>query len=314
MYATRNFYIKYKDTKDNEDVSIGVWHILPDNAVRRFSKNLSFDYDLLKKTPALYDDDPLDETVGQNIVDGRDIYEEILSKVPGTIILYLHGNSGSRAIDHRVALYKIFQQLNCHVIAFDYRGYADSSDITPSEEGSVRDAIAVYKYIAKLTNSPIFIWGHSLGTAIGTHLLCDLNSLDNIPKPKGIFLEAPFNNMLDEVRSHTLSQIFKITPWFEYMFVRPMEANGFSFKSDEYILNIHQPISILHAEDDLIVPFKLGYKLFKTGIDMRNKSYGPIEFHRFEKSSHYGHKYIWKVPNLKDIIHDFIERYRNEMY
>lgn len=294
-------------------MSLGVWHTLPDNAVRRFAKNLGVDDEMLQKTPSLYDDDPLDDNVGKDIVDGRDIFEEILSKVPGTIVLYLHGNSGTRATEHRVALYKIFQQLNCHVVTFDYRGFGDSSAITPTEEGVVRDTIAVYKYITKLTNSPVFIWGHSLGTGIGTHLLCDLNDLD-IPKPKGIFLEAPFTSMEDEVRAHTLSQIFKITPWFDHAFVYPMKSNGFLFKSDEYILNIRQPICILHAEDDLIVPFKLGYKLFTTTLDKRMKSYGPIEFHRFEKSSHYGHKNLWKVPNLKDIIKDFTEKYRHESY
>lgn len=36
-------------------------------------------------------------------------------------ILYMHGNSGSRAAGHRVELYKVLRNLNYHVIAFDYR-------------------------------------------------------------------------------------------------------------------------------------------------------------------------------------------------
>lgn len=38
------------------------------------------------------------------------------------IILYLHGNSGSRAGSHRIELYKILQSLNYHVVTMDYRG------------------------------------------------------------------------------------------------------------------------------------------------------------------------------------------------
>lgn len=38
------------------------------------------------------------------------------------ILLYLHGNSGSRAGSHRIELYKILQSLNYHVVTLDYRG------------------------------------------------------------------------------------------------------------------------------------------------------------------------------------------------
>lgn len=38
------------------------------------------------------------------------------------IVLYLHGNSGSRAGSHRIELYKILQSLNYHVVTMDYRG------------------------------------------------------------------------------------------------------------------------------------------------------------------------------------------------
>ena len=41
------------------------------------------------------------------------------------IILYLHGNSGSRISSHRLELYKILQSLDYHIVTLDYRG--DSS-------------------------------------------------------------------------------------------------------------------------------------------------------------------------------------------
>ena len=37
------------------------------------------------------------------------------------VILYMHGNSGSRGSSHRVELYTLLRNLNYHVIAFDYR-------------------------------------------------------------------------------------------------------------------------------------------------------------------------------------------------
>jgi abhydrolase domain-containing protein 12 len=90
-------------------------------------------------------------------------YEDILRKTKDPIVLYLHGNTGTRANGHRIELYRILQRLGNHVIAMDYRGFADSSDISPTEIGCVNDAFAMYRYIKNITNNPIFVYGHSLG-------------------------------------------------------------------------------------------------------------------------------------------------------
>lgn len=122
-----------------------------------------------------------------------------------------------------------------------------------------------------------------------------------------------------------------------------MYKNKLRFESDQHIAEFRQPVLILHAEDDLVVPFELGYKvsvmgascphqhgwcsstaffysspplpqLYRKALDTRGKSWGPIEFHRFEKSSHYGHKYICRAPNLPEIIVRFFHAYRDAQY
>lgn len=50
-------------------------------------------------------------------------------------------------------------------------------------------------------------------------------------------------------------------PWFQYTFVEPMYNNGFVFKTDEHINYVSCPIKILHAEDDMVVPIKLGLRV-----------------------------------------------------
>lgn len=40
-----------------------------------------------------------------------------------------------------------------------------------------------------------------------------------------------------------------------------MQENNLKFESDRHILNIDCPILILHAEDDRVVPYKLGRKV-----------------------------------------------------
>jgi hypothetical protein len=47
-------------------------------------------------------------------------YEEALSHGE-PVIVYMHGNSGSRGSAHRIELYTLLRNMDCHVIAFDYR-------------------------------------------------------------------------------------------------------------------------------------------------------------------------------------------------
>jgi abhydrolase domain-containing protein 12 len=185
LHATRHFCLKYEDGDKNK-VSVAAWHIIPNHIVKRFHKQLQIDPETLKNVTATtnnihynanYHDenDPVErsykviEAIVGNDFDIHDslkreyFYEEILRKTKDPIVLYFHGNTGTRANGHRVELYKVLRKLGYHVIAIDYRGFADSSDQSPTEKGCVSDALATYKYIKNLTNNPIFIYGHSLG-------------------------------------------------------------------------------------------------------------------------------------------------------
>lgn len=98
------------------------------------------------------------------------------------------------------------RQLGYHVISLDYRGYGDSDNVSPTEEGVVLDAIAVFQYIRNLTMNPVFIWGHSLGTGVATNMLSQLKYNASV-NPKGVILEAPFTNIRDEIRQHPFARV-----------------------------------------------------------------------------------------------------------
>lgn len=199
-------------------------------------------------------------------------FEQMLQLDGSRIIFYFHGNSGSRAASHRIELYKVLRNMGYHVIAFDYRSYGDSSTIPPSESGLVRDAIAVYKYITSITKNPIVAWGHSLGTGVSTHTLAALER-QHIPGPKLLILESPFNNIREEVSEHPFARLFRKLPWFNYTIVNPMFDNNLRFESDKHICSFPQPVTILHAEDDLVVPYKLGYKVKRSFVKIVNQSH-----------------------------------------
>ncbi|KAK3922473.1 Lysophosphatidylserine lipase ABHD12, partial [Frankliniella fusca] len=270
LFGVRNFYL----TTD-EGIRLGVWHILPASLINNSKIDQS------------------EEWFNKQLKNGKPVF------------LYMHGNSGSRAAAHRVELYKVLRNLDYHVVAFDYRSYGDSSPVEPSETGLVADGIFMYKWVEKHINgSPLFVWGHSLGTGVSSHALSILSAEGT--ESYGLVLESPFNNIRDELRAHPLAQIFKILPWFESCFVSPMYNNGLKFDSDQHVSKILAPVAILHAEDDRIVPFYLGEKLFHTIQKKRNKTALGETFWKFEGKLGYGHKFIYKDPSVPGMITNFV--------
>ncbi|XP_066964156.1 lysophosphatidylserine lipase ABHD12-like isoform X1 [Macrobrachium rosenbergii] len=271
--GTRNFYL---DTEEN--VKVGVWHILPES--------------LLSSMPV--------ETTD------RDAWFENSLSDHRPVILYLHGNTASRAVAHRIELYNVLRKMDYHVVAFDYRGYADSTPIPPNETGVVHDAKVVYRYVKeRIGSSPFIVWGHSLGTGVSTHAVGDL-CLEG-DHPSAVVLESPFNNIKDEIKFHPLSSVFRKMPKFEWLFLEPLAASGIDFRSDDHIVHINAPVLILHAEDDLVVPFALGRKLYETALKKRPENAPPVKFIDFSSCHGYAHKYICRAPELPEILKNFFK-------
>ncbi|CAD7088179.1 unnamed protein product [Hermetia illucens] len=326
LYATRNFYVEVKDNSQAKPINlkVGVWHVLPTYVVKKFNERFHLNDQALAEINNATDiSDPVldrDESALKaefpyiNEQNEQAFFERMLRQPGTTIVLYLHGNTSSRGAPHRVDLYKLLRRLGYHVIAFDYRGYGDSDKVQPTEEGVILDSLAVYKYIRSLTKNPVFLWGHSLGTGVSTHLLSILQQMNVEQQPRAVVLESPFTSIRDEIRQHPFSTLFRNLPWFEHTISRPMYANSLRFESDKHINEFRQPVLILHAEDDIVVPFELGYRLYRIALDNRAKSWGPVEFHRFEATSRYGHKFLCRAPDLPEIISHFFNTYRNEIY
>lgn len=271
MKGTRNFYLK-----TDQQVELGLWQTLPQSLVN--DSTIKTDYD----------------------------YESVLNNSKLPVFLYMHGNSGNRASSHRIELYQLLQSLDYHVIAFDYRGYGDSDGAELSEMGVVNDSKYVLQWLLKKVNNtaPVFVWGHSLGTGVSTHTLALLAT--EKMQPTGLILESPFNNIADELSEHPLAQIFKHIPWFHWLIVEPFYDNFLRFESDKHIEKIQCPIMILHAEDDNIIPFALGEKLFKAGLHYHGNDTNHVQMIRIDASHGLSHKYICRYKELPNIIRSFV--------
>nr|XP_042708674.1 lysophosphatidylserine lipase ABHD12 isoform X2 [Chrysemys picta bellii] len=265
---TYNYYLQ-----PEEDVTIGVWHTVPG---------------------ALWKD-----AQGK----GQPWYEDTLgSNYP--VILYLHGNAGTRGGDHRVELYKVLSSLGYHVVTFDYRGWGDSVG-TPSERGMTYDALHVFDWIkARSGDNPVYIWGHSLGTGVATNLVRRLCERET--PPDALILESPFTNIREEARSHPFSVIYRYFPGFDWFFLDTITMSGIKFANDENVKYISCSLLILHAEDDPVVPFHLGKKLYNIAAPSRSFRDYKVQFVPFHRDLGYRHKYIYRSPELPRILREFL--------
>ncbi|KAJ7402636.1 Monoacylglycerol lipase ABHD12 [Pitangus sulphuratus] len=257
---TCNYYLQ-----PEEDVTIGVWHTVPA---------------ALWKNARGKDQLWFEEALGSN----------------HPVILYLHGNAGTRGGDHRVELYKVLSSLGYHVVTFDYRGWGDSIG-SPSERGMTYDALHVFDWIkARSGDNPVYIWGHSLGT--GSEHACGISqctairvSWDCGPQPSTLVTTASLE-----------FKIYRYFPGFDWFFLDPITTSGIKFANDENVKYISCSLLILHAEDDPVVPFHLGKKLYNIAATSRSFRDYKVQFVPFHTDLGYRHKYIYRSPELPRIL------------
>ncbi|KAJ8944123.1 hypothetical protein NQ318_013305 [Aromia moschata] len=104
-----------------------------------------------------------------------------------------------------------------------------------------------------------------------------------------------------------LRQIFKWLAYFEQTVLEPLEKNGFLFRSTTNILYVDCPIMIMHAQDDNVVHYTLGRKLYEVASTERDlTTQGNVTFHEFEEMG-YKHVYITSDPNIPKYIEEFME-------
>ncbi|CAJ0939961.1 unnamed protein product, partial [Mesorhabditis belari] len=252
----------------------------------------------------------------KNIIPTGEEMEESLSKEVYPVVLYAHGNSFDRTIDHRCQLYNVLNDMNYQVIAFDYRGYGDSEG-TPTEEGLVADSRLVFEYLRKkVGKNLLIIWGHSMGTGVSTKLVQDLSKESKAPD--GLILESPFNNLHDAVMNHPFSfnieqtliaMGFSPIRWMpdtlvNLLILNPLRSVGLNMNSDQRIVDITCPIFIIHAEDDHVIPAKLGRLL----RDAAKQAERDVEYLEFPSNRQFKHKFIYLADELPAHVRTFFAK------
>ncbi|CAF0706654.1 unnamed protein product [Brachionus calyciflorus] len=261
---------------NHDDIQLGAWHILPHDKQLKPSSNLQEHFEI-------------------NI-------EKSFESKKSITILYLHGNTNDRSTYHRIQLYKYLSNLGYNVVAVDYRGYGDSTG-EPTEIDVVRDALFTYDFIKRTAPwTTIYIWGHSLGTGITSSAARTLTEKNRAPE--GIILEAPFFNIVEEVELHPFAWLFSYNKILFYMIENSLSKLNLQFRSDIHLQKVSSKIMILHAEDDIIIPFHQSEKLYDI---VKNKGVSSnLTFHRIPSHHKCNHQNIYLYPDLTNLISDFI--------
>ncbi|KAJ8014572.1 hypothetical protein DPEC_G00041640 [Dallia pectoralis] len=218
------------------------------------------------------------------------------------IVIYLHGNTNTRAASHRVGVVKILSALGYHAFSFDYRGFGDSSG-EPTEVGLTTDALYLYHWVkARSGNSPVILWGHSLGTGVTTNTAAKLMEQGIVVD--GVILEGAFANARRVGNIHPFSWYYWNFPGFEYF--NPLPEYKLAFPNDENLNKMRSPLLILHAEDDQLASIDVAQQLYEIA-QRAQMSKNRVKMVRFNGFHGYLHNGLYKDPGLPDIIRDFVQ-------
>jgi pimeloyl-ACP methyl ester carboxylesterase len=171
--------------------------------------------------------------------------------IPGAsrkALLYLHGNGINIGANAEQAAR--FRSLGMSVLLVDYRGYGRSQGAFPSEQSVYADASAMWRHLVevrKVEPRNIFIYGHSLGTAIAIELAL------RHPHAAGLIVESGFTSIADMARYDPL---FRAVPVGLILKHR--------FDSISKIAHLKLPILILHGSDDAVVPPSMSQRLYEA--------------------------------------------------
>jgi len=168
----------------------------------------------------------------------------IPAKEPRITVLFCHGNAGN--ISHRTEIIDMLSKLGLDVFIFDYRGYGRSQG-SPTEKGLYLDAQAAYKYLIDKRNlyeGSIVVYGKSMGANVAVELCSKV-------KPGALISESAFTSASDMGK--------KLFPFLPIRWLITIKYDALSKIKDMTI-----PKLIIHSEDDEIIPFQQGRKLFEA--------------------------------------------------
>lgn len=159
------------------------------------------------------------------------------------VILFCHGNFGN--ISLRMDIIEGLYSLGYSIFIFDYRGFGRSNGI-PSEKGLYNDVLGAYNYLKGrgYESTDIIVFGRSLGGVVAIFLASLIKDF------RGLIVDSSFSSSQD--LSYDL---------LGFRLPRFIISN--KLESIKRIKDIKIPKLIIHSENDDLIPFHHGKRLFE---------------------------------------------------
>ncbi|HWP65539.1 MAG TPA: alpha/beta hydrolase [Candidatus Limnocylindria bacterium] len=192
----------------------------------------------------------------------------------GPTLLWSHGNAGN--VGNRAAILMALVARRLGVLAYDYRGYGRSEG-TPDETGVYRDSEAAYDEVRALgvPAERIVCFGESLGGAVSIRLA-------TVRPVAGVAVVATFPSLRDVARVH---------------YGVAGAAIGGRFDMRQRLARLAVPLLVAHGDEDEIVPYELGQRLYEAAP-------GPKRFVRVPGATHND---VLGFPGLLDAVAAFAD-------
>ncbi|MFQ5542582.1 MAG: alpha/beta hydrolase, partial [Candidatus Binatia bacterium] len=175
-------------------------------------------------------------------------------------LLWFHGNAGN--ISHRLDNIRLLHdKVKIHIFIIDYRGYGRSEG-SVSEAGTYRDASAALQYLRSrkdLDPKKIVFYGRSLGAAVAVDLAVR-------EEPLALIIETPFASVREMAKA-----VFPFLPIGPFLRTR--------FDTLEKVRKVRGPLLVLHGDQDDIVPYTQGQRIFEAAPE-------PKEFYTIRGAHH----------------------------
>ena len=281
-------FLKHQVQQFNLTTSDGevlhAWHILPLHLYHLHERELISQRDFgLKST--------------EDVVDTPNL-RLLINDDNAIVVVNFHGNAGHLASGERPATYRQWLSLSTkerpiHVIAIDYRGFGLSTG-KPTEDGLILDGMAVVSFLTGLgfpsqsrettaqnamisarhtylgiDPTRIILVGQSLGTAVSTAVVSHWVQELHLPPFRGLFLIASFTSLPKLIDSYAIRGWIPplLSPINGYPKVKAYIMSKIldTWRTDQRLASLvnkqnHEAvdITILHARDDLEIPWREG--------------------------------------------------------
>lgn len=335
--------------KSTNNVTLHAWHILPAHLYREHREDLINQPDFGLK--------PFDEAA--DLVGMRLLLNEPNAKV----VVSFHGNAAHIGSSHRPGTYQQLLSTSTtkqpvHVIAFDYRGFGMSTG-TPNECGVIDDGVAVMSALcgspndvtemngkssgsssrASLHPSQIILVGQSLGTFVSTATYYEWTVRLHQAPFKALVLLASFSSLPKLLDSYSIKGLTPplLSPLTQYPWAQKWIRDRIYDKWDTAsrlkelvrLVDTKLDLTIMHAKDDVEIPYREGYMNWLTVQEAVNGTgtfssthddvYHPeftkswvsddgMKRVRWDKVRHGGHNRLPTSEHVKVILYDILER------